>query len=1007
MCATVTGDAQGTQRKARFDVWTTEHGLPQNSVNAIVQTRDGYLWLATMDGLARFDGVRFTVFSKANTAGIKSNRMIALCEDGDAVLWIGTEDGGVIRYKDRAFTTYTTADGLPADQVRAIRFVRGHLLLVHTERGVVRWSGSRFVPHTPDDASFSRFDSGGANIDDEGGIWAADSHGFYRWTSDAGMTFFGVRDIPPASVPVRTTYRDRRGAIWLGAAEAGVFTLRDGALVRPGHDLDHSYVNAFYEDRDGRMWIATTKGLVQYADGIVTTYTTAQGLSADNVLSVDQDSEGTLWIGTAQGGLNAMRNRVITMLSTEEGLSSNNVYPIMADRDGAVWIGAWPGLNRYKDGTVTPIVLANGSGVERPSALLQDSSGDVWVGTYGGGALRLHGNGPPFAAEAILPEGVVVHAILQDSTGVVWFGTAGGLVKYDHGRSTIYTTRDGLPHNRVTAIRETRDHVLWCGTRAGLARFSNGRFTSYGEASGLSGEHVRTIHEDADGVLWVGSYDGGLTRIKGGVFTRYTTKDGLFDYGVFQILEDDRGDFWISCNRGIYRVSRRELNEFAAGHVRSITSVAYGKRDGLSTVECNGGNQPAGVRTRDGRLWFPTQRGVAVVDPNEVKTARQPPSVLLEHVVINNEPSAIRDLVRMVPGQEILEIQYTGISFTSPEQVRFKYMLEGLDHEWTEVGTRRTAYYSHLPPGEYTFRVLAANRDGIWNTEGASVTIMVVPPFWRTGWFLGIELLLAAGIVALIYNRRVSRLQKAHAAQEAFSRELIASQERERGRIAAELHDSLGQNLLIIKNRAFMLRSKIADPAAALAQLAEISATAALAIDEVREIARNLRPFQLDRLGLTLALKDIFQKISDTSGIAFTTDIDELDGLLPPEAEINLYRIVQEGVNNMVKHSGATRAHVELKRNALRLLVRLADNGRGFAVDAADGLSGGGFGLASIRERARILGGTCTTQSAPGRGTIIQLSVNLPEPGDPYERNRTESTGDDRGRSPDLPKRSA
>ena len=515
------------------------------------------------------------------------------------------------------------------------------------------------------------------------------------------------------------------------------------------------------------------------------------------------------------------------------------------------------------------------------------------------------GNGPPFTSDAVLPEGVVVHAIHQDRAGVIWFGTAGGLVSYEHGRSRTYTTRDGLPHNRVTAIRETRDRALWLGTPAGLARFSDGQFTRYGEASGLSGEHVRVIHEDTDGVLWIGSYDGGLTRIKDGVFTKYTTKDGLFDYGVFQILEDDRGDFWISCNRGIYRVSRRELNEFAAGRIRSITSVAYGKRDGLSTLECNGGNQPAGARTRDGRLWFPTQGGVAVIDPHDVKTARQPPSVLLEQVAINNQPSAIHDLVRLLPGQQILEIQYTGISFTNPEQVHFKYKLEGLEDDWTPVGTRRTAYYSHLPPGEYTFRVLAANRDGIWNAQGASIRIVVVPPLWRTWWFRSIGLLVIAATVVLIYHRRVSRLQKAHAAQEAFSRQLIASQERERGRIAAELHDGLGQNLLIIKNRAFMAGSKIADPPAALAQLAEISATAALAVEEVREIARNLRPYQLDRLGLTLALKDIIEKVSDTSVIDVTADIDELAGVLPPEAEINLYRIVQEGINNVVKHSGA------------------------------------------------------------------------------------------------------
>ena len=390
--------------------------------------------------------------------------------------------------------------------------------------------------------------------------------------------------------------------------------------------------------------------------------------------------------------------------------------------------------------------------------------------------------------------------------------------------------------------------------------------------------------------------------------------------------------------------------------------------------------EPAGVRTRDGRLWFPTQGGVPVIDPTRVKTAVQPPPVLLEQVVINNEPFHPRDAVRILPGQEVLEIQYTGISLTSPEQVNFRYKLEGLDADWTPVGTRRSAYYSHLPPGEYTFRVVAANRDGVWNTQGASIKIVVVPPFWRTWWFLILGLLVMAGIVVMFYYRRISGLQKAHAAQEAFSRKLIASQEHERARIAAELHDSLGQNLLIIKNRAFMARNRIADHNAALAQLDEISATASLAVEEVREIARNLRPYQLDRLGLTLALKAILEKISDSSAIEFNADIEPLDGLLSSEAEINLYRIVQEAISNIIKHSAATHAQVQIKREGRRLLVRIADNGRGFTAESADNLqNGGGFGLASIRERARILRGVCAINSAPGQGTIIQITVDVPD----------------------------
>jgi signal transduction histidine kinase len=482
-------------------------------------------------------------------------------------------------------------------------------------------------------------------------------------------------------------------------------------------------------------------------------------------------------------------------------------------------------------------------------------------------------------------------------------------------------------------------------------------------------------------VIWVGSYDGGLSRIKGNRISRITMRDGLFDNGAFQILEDAQDNFWMSCNRGVYRVSRKELNEFADGARRSVASIHYGKADGLLNTECNGGTQPAGFAARDGRLWFPTQNGVAVVDPRAVAGNELPPPVAIEEFILDNQSIVFPDAAVIPVDVKSFEIHYTGLSFVRPEQVRFKYKLVGLDADWVDAGTRRTAYYSHLSPGSYTFTVIAANSDGVWNEQGANIRIEVVPPFWRTWWFISITSLAFVTLGGFLYRRRTLRLKRKQAARESFSKQLIESQERERKRIAAELHDSLGQNLLVIKNRAMMGLIPTADPAQARRQLDEISATASQSIEEVREIAYNLHPYQLDRLGLTKALRAVLEKVASSSETQFSISIDEIDDVLPKTSEINLFRVVQEAVNNIIKHAGATEATVKIERTSNSIRVNIRDNGKGFSPPPASlAAAQVGLGLRGIDERVRILGGRCLIESVPESGTNVNVEIKISEP---------------------------
>ena len=492
---------------------------------------------------------------------------------------------------------------------------------------------------------------------------------------------------------------------------------------------------------------------------------------------------------------------------------------------------------------------------------------------------------------------------------------------------------------------------------------------------------MRSLYEDKDGTLWIGSYDGGLARFKDGKFTRYNTKTGLPNDGAFQILEDDSRNFWISSNRGIYRVKKDELNEFADGRRGRVTATAYGKSDGMLNAECNGGRSPAGIRARDGRLWFPTQDGAAVIDPREIKANSPPPPVVIETVKIDNNDSEFdkeTSKINIEPSQQNFEIDYTALSFINSENLQFKYKLEGLDDDWIDAGTRRLAYFSHVPPGEYTFRVIAANSDGVWNEQGATLKIVVLPPFYRTWWFITLAAF-GIGIFAyLLFRRRIEQINLKHAAELAFSRRLIDSQEQERKRFAAEMHDGLGQSLVIIKNRARLSLKQSDKKEAMLDHLENISETASHAIEEAREIAFNLRPHLLDRLGLTKTIESMLGKVFGANDIEFEAEIDLIDGVLEKDSEILLYRIVQECANNIVKHSQAKKATVRIERDEKNLAVKISDNGRGFDTSASgNDLSKRSFGLVGIAERTRLLGGKLNIESAVGKGTTVSIIISL------------------------------
>jgi ligand-binding sensor domain-containing protein/signal transduction histidine kinase len=971
------------QAQYHLDVKTVDDGLPQNTVSAILQTRDGYLWLATNGGLARYDGVSFKTFDVGNTPGMTSNRILSLCEDREGSLWIGTENQGLMRLKDGAFTSYPDVEEIKNRAVAGIIEAREGGLWMATATALVRLKDGVFTSYTGDYGLPARLVPWSRSMveDQHGDLWVALTSGLLRVAKERSTLYTKTEGLPDNRV--HAVCEDRDGSLWVGT-ERGLVRMRDGSFttytMKDGLTDDH--ITCITRDRAGNMWIGTQAGgLMERAGERWTTIRTADGLSDENIRCITEDREGNLWVGTTTGGLNRLREKKLKSYTQVNGFPAASIVPITQDRAGDIWLGATcGGLIRFHDGSFTIYEMKDGLPNNCVWALCADRDGSLWIGTWGGGLTHFKdGRFTTYDSDNSGLSGRVLKAIWQDSDGALWLGTDAGLNRFQDGKFRVWRASDGLINERINFITGDSQGAIWVCTNAGLSRFKDGAFTNYTTESGLSNASVRVIYEDAEGALWMGTYGGGLNRYRDGRFTHYGTRDGLFEDTVSQILEDQSGNLWMSGNKGISRVSRKELNEFADGRVKAITSISYGVADGMANRECNGGGQPAGWKTREGHMWFPTVKGPVVVDLGKITANRLLPLVAIEQASINTIPIDPRGNVEIPPGKGDLEFHYTGLSFSAPEKLRFKYQLEGYDDTWVNAGARRVAFYTNVPPGKYSFRVIASNDEGVWNESRAELSFYLRPRFYQTWLFYALAASSLAGVIVIVYKRRMRKLRKAHLAQQAFSRQLIETQEAERKRIATELHDSIGQSLAIIRNLALVGLSTPDDHSQALEQLDEVSTAASDALVEVKAVAHNLRPYQLDRLGLTKALDAMVKAVSDSSDIRFTTDITDLDSVLPKGAEINLYRIVQESLNNIIKHSAATEASVIVKKDARSIHIEIRDNGKGFVPGSSNDSAAGGLGLVGIAERAKILGARCEIHSAPGKGTIISINAVIEE----------------------------
>jgi len=969
--------------------WTTAEGLSQNSIAAVVQTRDGYIWLGTFGGLVRFDGVKFTIFNTLNVPALTSQRIVSLHEDRHGTLWIGTENGQIVRYMNGQFFPFDHTQDLKISLTFLFVDRQGFLWTTNTQETVIRYTFDENGYTRKDILSFptlgnESFSMLGATEDAAGNIWFYTHNAilryqegtFKKFTLENDFSFIKNLSFEPRSVFLFGIKADKNGIIW-AATLNGTMRFNGEIFVRdaPDNTPNTAQRSLLVENLDGELTALVNNRIARYENGKWTEIGTLKENSF-NMRKIIKDAEGNYWLGTYGDGLIRLKTPIIKYFGEKQGVVQNAASSILEDRNGNIWATSY-NLLKFENERFSS-VLKSVDGVAF-TALYEKKDGEILAGTWNG--LISYRNGkftdrsPEFASFLGI-KSFYVNTIFEERNGTMWFGISqiSGLIRQKNGEMHLFTEKDGMKGGRIQMIFEDRSGVIWLGTYGGLMRFENGVFTNYTTAEGLTDNNVRALYEDQNGALWIGTYGGGLNRLKDGKMTRVTMQDGLFDNVVSRIIVDEKDNFWMLGNRGIFVVSRTELDEVADGRRKAVNSRVFGTGDGLEIAEGTGGS-PAGWRTRGGDFWFPMVNGYIRITPPP-PTDFSPPT-FIEEVLSERNLLDLRRPIEIKPGEENLEIHYTALGFKKPEQLQFKYQMKGLSDEWTNVGTRRTAYFSYLPPGEYEFTVIASNSDGIWNAQGKSIKIKVLPPFYRTWWFNLLAVLVFCLIVFGIFYLRVLRLKLEKSKQEEFSRRLIELQEYERKRIAGELHDSLSQNLVIIRNRAMLSLTSPDDTENAFEQMEEIAEAATHSLSEVREIAHNLRPFQIDRLGLTKAIEGLVRKIN-SSELRVVAALDDINGLLSVEKEINLYRIIQECLNNIVKHSEASEAEVKIKKTAKIIKVEIKDNGKGFDItskNVQNAENKTGFGITSITERARILGCSPVFISAPAKGTKISLQI--------------------------------
>lgn len=749
-----------------LETFTTSDGLPQNSVEAILQSSDHYLWLGTQEGIAKFDGYQFQVFNKKNTKAIKHNYFSTIFEDSQGNIWLGTIGGGLVKYNGVEFTSYTVEDGLPSNLIRSIAEDSFGAVWIGTDNGLILFYEGKLI--TPETQVFKEANIHSIIRDKNNQMWL-DIEGIGLFVFDTAIVkrYTFLDGLPQTSI--NKIFNASDGSIWIGTNGNGLARIKDDniSIIDDATGLADDIITAIYEDDDGFLWIGTNRGGVNiiHNGNVIKHLYKNFGLTNGRIRSIYQDSEGSIWIGTNGGGLSKCSEGKVRSYTSINGLCSDNIQALFQDSKGNVWIGSDAvGIAKYSNDEFSCYSTEFGLRNSHILSIAETHDGSIWFGTNGGGLNRIDSGTITIYNTRNGLSSNQIRSMLTDKNGNLWIGTnGGGVMMFDGNKFTTYDrSNSGLTYDRVYAICEDSSGAIWFGTYGGgLAKLSNGSFTSYSINTGLSSDFILSLNALEDGSIWIGTSGNGIIRFKDGKFVEINSQSGLFDDSIFTILNDGIGNFWMTCNYGIFKVSIDELNAFADGLSNSVNSTEFTQADGMNSNECNGAFQPSSWKLTNGELWFPTIAGIAAIDPQNLIYNQNPPPVVLESV-ISNDTSYLTPATKLnfSASEREIEIHYTAVSFNAPQKIQFKYKLEGYSPEWRSVGTRRQAYFTNLQPGDYRFTVIAANSDGVWNYKGASISFSIEPYFYETFWFYASAAALVLLIVFAGYRYKVNTYKR-------------------------------------------------------------------------------------------------------------------------------------------------------------------------------------------------------------------------------------------------------
>lgn len=958
-------------------VWNPKNGIPLY-ISAITQTRDGYLWFGTATGLIRYDGVKFTSFNKQTSDKLKNIEVRALLEDRQGNLWIGYMGGGVVQMRKGEFTSFTTKDGLISNSVFSLYEDWEGKIWIGTQNGISCLMNRKLVSYSlsksllKEVATICQDSEGSLLIHLSSGVKESQIYQFQKGELrpyDFSRVFKKIGILSSTQI---INYGFDNGLFWIYTPHH-LFCSKDRKTiitVLPKVKVPFKNISCFALGQDNSCWIGLGSnddgGIFRLKDNCWESFTKRDGLTSNLVISIFQDREKNLWIGTEDGGLNSLREGEFISYLKQDGLASENIHTIYEDQQEKLWIGGVDYLGFLKEGKfIQQKFQAENKNVR---TICLDHLGNIWYGSgYGLTRLR-NGQETSFTTKDGLPGNLVV-VLHEDRAGNLWIGTyTNGLSCYRNGKFYNYTTKDGLCSNSIRVIKDDTDGNVWIGSRnnGGLNCFKDGKFiSSYQVSDGLVNENVMSLHMDKAKSLWIGTVDG-INRFENGKFTSYTTKNGLAQDNISCILEDDYRNMWMGSEQGIFRVSKQELNDFAEGKISRVTSISYGSENGLSDTTVSTGNQPNGWKTHDGRLWFATMKGIISVDPARLKTGNAPP-VVIEKMLVDNQAVDLNHEIRLEAGKEKFEFHYTAPSFVIPQKVRFNYRLEGFDKSWQEAGTRRVAYYTNIYPGRYRFQVIACNQNGVWNEQGASISFYLPPFFYQTIWFYLLCLFAVAVISWVIYRSHVKRIKTE------FS--LVM---KERSRIAREIHDTLAQGFVGIGMQIeAAIKKSIDSPVKSMEHLYLAQKLTQNCLDESYCSLWNLRVENYDYQDVVFILTENLKELTKGTLIEISVIVEGKNKVIEESIQRNILRIGREAIMNAIRHANPNKIEVKVQFDDYFISLRIKDDGCGFFIGEVVLSDKRYFGLKSMRERAESLGGELVIESKLGEGTEVFARLPL------------------------------